>query len=460
MGQRGEMGEVRKPAAASEVLARMSRPVFLAGIDGGTRARVTLHVAPEHKRSALAAEAEAALACAGIAARCRVRAIAYRRLARARSLEEALQPFRHEALLHDPTHAVRRAGALLRAVRRIAAALREELRGAYLEPASRTLYLVLSPDTPAGEGGVAAARRPGIEARVANALAAWGADGDAHFPLEVRLGTTLPDVPVIAVDRASRLDRPRRRRWFRRLRGGGLVGAITALFGAGLSHGALADGPAVSEPNAKLSIEGGAANGNPTGYVSGSGTVPLGDSFGAQLDAALGKSGGFLWGVGGQGFWRDPAQGLLGGFGVHIRSNGIDFNRFGGEGEAYLGPFTLEGAAGYQDGSVKSGGFGRVKLSWYPIEDLKFTAGAEYNPVRPLGLGGVEYQPGIEALPGLAFFADGGVSGKGAEFGLLGIRYYFGTTKSLIRRHREDDPPNTFEDNFPRLTSTTSPPPP
>ncbi|HXQ67789.1 MAG TPA: hypothetical protein VN980_14530 [Alphaproteobacteria bacterium] len=83
------MAELRRPLAASEVLARMSRPIFLAGIDGGTRARVTLHVAPEHKRSVLAAEAEAAFARAGIAARCRVRAIAYRRLARGFDLRRA-----------------------------------------------------------------------------------------------------------------------------------------------------------------------------------------------------------------------------------------------------------------------------------------------------------------------------------------------------------------------------------
>ncbi|MFI4987242.1 MAG: hypothetical protein ACHQF3_07360, partial [Alphaproteobacteria bacterium] len=396
-------------------------------------------------RRRLAAEAEAALASTGLRARCRVRVIDERRLARARSIEDILAAFRHDRVIYDPTRAISRAKAVQRCAARLAGAFGDMLRGAYLEPRSRTLYLVFSPDKLLDGGRLDGVTRAAIEARTARVLANWQAgDGDA-FELAVRLGISAPDVPVIAIDRASHRAR-RPRRWLRRLRGGGIAGSIAALFGAGLAGPALADGPAVSELNGKVSAEGGAGEGSPLGYLSGSGTLPVGDSFGAQLDAALGKSGrGTLWGVAGQGFWRDPAQGLLGGFAVHVTRDGLTLNRFGAEGEAYLDQFTVSGAAGYQDGRVGHGGFARAKLAWYPIDDLKFTIGAEYNPVRPLGLAGVEYQLGLSALPGLAVFADGGVSGRGAEFGLLGVRYYFGTTKSLIRRHREDDPPNAIE---------------
>jgi uncharacterized membrane protein len=54
------------------------------------------------------------------------------------------------------------------------------------------------------------------------------------------------------------------------------------------------------------------------------------------------------------------------------------------------------------------------------------------------GHAGAEY---LTKFHGLALFADGAM-GDGYEHVLAGVRVYFGKDKSLIRRHREDDPLN------------------
>ena len=60
--------------------------------------------------------------------------------------------------------------------------------------------------------------------------------------------------------------------------------------------------------------------------------------------------------------------------------------------------------------------------------------------------GRVEYQPALDALPGLSFFADVADGEKSYDHAVAGIRFYFGTNKSLIKRHREDDPANSLFD--------------
>jgi hypothetical protein len=54
---------------------------------------------------------------------------------------------------------------------------------------------------------------------------------------------------------------------------------------------------------------------------------------------------------------------------------------------------------------------------------------------------GAEYQPGVKALPALSVFADAEIGEDDWNRVFVGLRFYFGgETKSLIRRHREDDP--------------------
>lgn len=209
----------------------------------------------------------------------------------------------------------------------------------------------------------------------------------------------------------------------------------------GYSWAAIAgDAPAVSALNGRLSAEGGRSSDRSIGLGVGTVAIPLGQNFGAQLNAGAGKSGHHeMGGIDGQVFWRDPAIGMVGVGYVHSRQIGTNLNRFLGISEAYFGPFTIYGKAGFQNGDVGHGAVGQLKLSYYPIEDLKFTVGTELNPDWKLGLFEAEYRPGIAALPGAALFARGAVSGQGAEYGVAGIRFYFGQNKPLIRHHREDN---------------------
>ena len=57
-------------------------------------------------------------------------------------------------------------------------------------------------------------------------------------------------------------------------------------------------------------------------------------------------------------------------------------------------------------------------------------------------LGELEYQTPIDGLTFFAEFADGE-----NDYGhaLFGVQFYLGKSKSLIRRHREDDPPSIVQ---------------
>lgn len=234
-------------------------------------------------------------------------------------------------------------------------------------------------------------------------------------------------------------------------------GVAAALVVAVLASPAFADGPAVSALNGKMSLEGGEANAHPTGIGVGSVTAPLpffDNQLGGQLDLGFGDSEGrALWGTGAQLFARDPGLGLVGalasyndrslehpGFvgGTHYAHAA----RFGGEAAYYWQQFTPELQAGYESTGLKSGGFVRADLNWYPLDDLRLMGGGDFNPNKSYGRLAVEYRPGLNGFPGLAGFAESGISGGRASYALLGIRYYFGPEKSLIRRQREDDPPD------------------
>ena len=439
--------------ALSAVVKALSGPVFLAGLNDGAPPRLTLHVPYMVRRRQLLREAERALGRAGITARCRVRLLDYRRLARARSLEEVARALPHEQTVYDPTSSVLRTRALIGFVGRLRRRLGEVLKGAYLEPRSRTLYLVLRPEKTVAHGSTDAEIRANLAARTAALVESWLDEAPDAFKIAVRLGTTPPPFPVVPIDDASISTRVSARVRVAAFRLGAIAGGLAAWFG--LSAAAFAQ--AVSEPNAKLSIEGGDEAG-PLGVGTGSFTLPLGHDFGGQLDGLGGDwSNHAVWGVGGQLFWRDPAIGLLGGYADHIGRGGAELTRAGPEGEAYLGQFTLGGRAGYEDNAGRHGGFGRVDLSFYPIDNLDLTAGPEVNTRETLAHFGVEYMFGIHALPGLSVFAEAAVFGGGAKYGLFGFRYYFGTDKTLIRRHREDDPPNVPGQDFTDLiTSTTT----
>jgi hypothetical protein len=171
----------------------------------------------------------------------------------------------------------------------------------------------------------------------------------------------------------------------------------------------------------------------------------------------MGSLGGrFFRGAAAHAFWRNPDFALLGGTFQYQALAGSDVLRFGGEGELYLGRFSLATNVGYQTGNPNSsktirpgkGAYGVLDLRYYPFDDLMLHAGGGFAPLRKREYEGIvrfgaEYQPGFAALPGLTLFVDVGTYKH--HIVTAGVRLYFGmnsgfSRKPLIRRHREDDP--------------------
>ena len=233
----------------------------------------------------------------------------------------------------------------------------------------------------------------------------------------------------------------------------GGLGPLKSVLASGMavlaSSGAWAEGPAVSEVNGKFSVEGGGVGSNShgssgLGVAEGSFTVPLGYSFGLQLDAGAATAyNNFYGGGAAQLFWRDPQRGLFGGFASVAGGNGATLSWYGAEAEYFAGPVTLGASGGYQAAyyaAVSSGGLVMGRLTYYPIPDLALTAGGGVVANNGFGRLRLEYQPELNGRRLMSFFVNGG-AGADASYSVTGgIRFYFGPEKTLIRRHREDDP--------------------
>jgi hypothetical protein len=241
----------------------------------------------------------------------------------------------------------------------------------------------------------------------------------------------------------------------------GLAAAIIA-FGNGAQAQTVAQQPssqqqpAVSGLNGKFSLEGGAvgsggAGGSALGIAQGSISVPLGHSFGLQIDGLAAQARNiFLGGGAAHLFWRDPQLGLVGPIVALGGGAGGSLGWFGGEAELYKGIFTLRALAGYQRarspfGSAKDGGFWRTQLSVYPIDDLAVGVGVGRSAGFSTGRATVEWQPDFIDSHNVSLFVDSAAGDDSYWRVTSGVRFYFGAGKTLIRRHREDDPSSAAE---------------
>jgi hypothetical protein len=214
---------------------------------------------------------------------------------------------------------------------------------------------------------------------------------------------------------------------------------------------AQAEGPAVSTVNGKLSTEAGVTgiNGESSGIgvVKGSLAAPLGYAFGFQLDGMAGTSFNSAFGGGtAHLFWRDPAIGLFGPVVSLAAGGGNRLGWYGSEAELYAKAFTIGAWGGYHDAVdgqfaiTESSGFYGGSFTFYPTPDLAMTLAATSAFGQVSGTSTIEYQPDLFARHNVAFYVDGAAADH-ASYGItVGVRLYFGPDKSLIRRHREDDP--------------------
>lgn len=210
------------------------------------------------------------------------------------------------------------------------------------------------------------------------------------------------------------------------------------------------------------------------GYVlQGAVSIPVGHSFGLQIDAGA-MSGDFdaaagSYSVDGRAigahlFWRDPSVGLIGGyahyadydFGNPINDEIVNV-RFGAEAELYLGQFTLRGFAGRDKLDIGAFGddhffSGQAEALFYATENLAFSLGVDHSFETTSLTVGFEAMADFGGISP-AVYADASFSGDDRAV-MAGLRFYFGSaSKSLMARHREDDPELGLFDNFAQLGS-------
>lgn len=250
------------------------------------------------------------------------------------------------------------------------------------------------------------------------------------------------------------------------------------------------DLPAVDGFNGKVSAFGGWSRGRDGlgldgGRFGGEGSIssPIGHRFGVQIDgAAQSRDGVFQGDVAGHLFWRDPAFALFGAYVAYShldKSGGLALGRAGGEFAGYFGRFTLEGIAGVEGGKSKNISatrryepdtrfFDQVNLAWYPTDDMKVYAGHRYGGGLHAAAAGLEVLLPSRTGTAVSAFGEGRLGEDHYRQVWGGVRVYFGgSDKTLIRRHREDDP-TVWNDPLPLAKSVkdrvedviASPPPP
>jgi len=218
--------------------------------------------------------------------------------------------------------------------------------------------------------------------------------------------------------------------------------------------------PAVSGINGKFSGFGGQEEygfGPDGGFfgVDGSLSLPLGQRYGFQLDGMLASlNGNFIGGAASHLFWRKPETGLLGIYSSWVTRSysSVDTWRIGMEGEYYAGRFSIEAVVGYENPHrwntailpiAESQVFAIADLAYYATPDLRFSVGYQRLHDIDMATIGTEWQLPTSFIGGTSLFAEGRIGKDDFVSVWTGLRVYLGAeNKTLIRRHREDDPRN------------------
>lgn len=228
------------------------------------------------------------------------------------------------------------------------------------------------------------------------------------------------------------------------------------------------EAPAVSAPNAKIAFEAGALDLPAPAFLShaaGTLTLPLGDRFGLQADLSLAAAPGFSAGGALHLFTRDPQGYLLGGALGLVRTPGALVVAAGPEAELYFDRWTLEAWGGLSyvhpaGGPDRVAPFVMADVATYPIDNLRLSLGLSLVDGYGALHGGAEYLLEGAGLP-LALTADARLGADGAVRASLGLKAFLGgTPKSLLRRHREDDPSDRGAALYAALGRSTTHPAP
>lgn len=207
-------------------------------------------------------------------------------------------------------------------------------------------------------------------------------------------------------------------------------------------------GNAVSKLNGKLGASHGSMNSNSGSNIEASVTLPVGDDFGFQVDGLYTEVGNVNFsGIGAHLFWRDPKKSMLGIIVGGVFGDYVDSAEISMEGEYYFDRITAGMTAGVSSikydinvpfiDTEKRRAVGKLSLGFYPSNDFLISMAAERRFSNSYYSINLEYQ-----LPesGFSFYANAMQGDYDYDHALIGIRYYFGDTKSLKSRHRYDDP--------------------
>ncbi len=214
--------------------------------------------------------------------------------------------------------------------------------------------------------------------------------------------------------------------------------------------------PAVSGPNGKVQIGAGFADIDDfssdevfSGGVAFS--IPVGDIFGIQADlTALDAFGDTAVGGAAHFFTRDPNSYLFGAYGGYVDADSSNVWFVGPEAELYLDNISIEAVGGVMDISAVSGTdyYALGTVAFYASENLRLSVGASTVAGFESANAGLEWFMGDTGLP-LSLTINGQLGEDGYTSVMAGLSLYFGgEEKSLIRRHREDDPHMHFFDIF------------
>lgn len=230
-------------------------------------------------------------------------------------------------------------------------------------------------------------------------------------------------------------------------------------------------GPAVSNENGKLNVEGGQYGGDQAVLALGSYTLPVGHALGLQADGTLGRIDYETLGGGGLHlFTRDPSRYLVGLYGSYHSWNSINIARAAAELQLYVGRFSFEGLIGYESVDVPGivGGlqvlnpdsnhvFAYADLVYYLTDDLRIYGGYRYVAEANMGAVGLEYLLRDHGAP-ISIFANGDFGTGDFDFARItgGLRIYFGCDhcEPLIARYRTEMT-RDYTPMFPGIRQTT-----
>ena len=208
--------------------------------------------------------------------------------------------------------------------------------------------------------------------------------------------------------------------------------------------------PAVSGPNGKLEASAGWVDldglGNDEIFSGGVAfSFPVGDMFGIQADLAAVDAYSDTTVTGTlHAFTRDPSAYLFGVIGGYADAGSANAWFIGPEAELYLDNISIELRGGHMDvdGSTTLNNelFAFGDVAFYATDDLRLSVGASSVAGFQSANAGLEWFMGEQGLPG-SLTLNGQVGEDGFTAITAGFAVYFGgEDKSLIRRHREDDP--------------------